>query len=154
MRGVVVLVLAGCLSASPALAATDVTFSGTLIGVCTLAVPTPGILALSAAGDLTSSPGGVPAILSILSVGTNNITVKAPTWSAKPVGYDPTGESLAVSYIGISGLSIPDQIYTTQQTSFGVATLPLTLLTLNARARNTNGFVAGYYEMKVQVTCS
>jgi hypothetical protein len=119
-----------------------------------MAVPTPGILGLAADGSLGSS-AGVPAVLSILSVGGNTITVDPPTWVSTPTDYDGGGESLSVAYLGTGGLSLVNQDYTTGQTSFPVNTLPLTLLTLNARASNAeSGFPAGSYQMKVVVTCS
>jgi hypothetical protein len=134
-------------------AATDVTFSGTLTGICTLAVPTPGTLGLAADGSLGSS-AGVPATLTILSVGSNTVTVAAPSWVSTPGGYSATGESLSVAYLGVGGLSVVNQAYTTSSTNFAVSTLPLTALTINAKATNTSGFVAGTHQMKVVVTCS
>jgi hypothetical protein len=150
----VVMGLAGLLAWSGVTSATDVTFSGTLLGVCQLAVPTPGVLVLAADGTLTSS-SGTPAVLSLLSVGANTVTVTAPSWVTLPVDYVQTGESLSVSYTGAGGLGVINQAYTTSQTSFPVDTLPLTPLTINAKATNTtSGFPAGTYQMKVVVTCS
>lgn len=145
--------VAGALAWVSAANATDVTFSGTLTGVCTLAVPVQGTLGLAADGSLGSS-AGLPAVLSILSVGTNTVTVNPPVWVSKAGGYDNTGESLQVAYFGVGGLSLINQDYTPAQTSFGVNTLPVTLLTLNAKATNSSGFPAGSYSMKVVVTCS
>lgn len=152
MRAVAFGMLLLALECGPA-AATDVTFSGTLTGICTLAVPTPGTLGLAADGSLGSS-AGVPATLTILSVGSNTVTIAPPAWVSTPVGYSAVGESLSVAYLGVGGLSVVNQAYTTSTTNFGVSTLPLTALTVNARATNTSGFVAGTYQMKVVVTCS
>jgi len=77
-----------------------------------------------------------------------------PAWVSTPVGYSAVGESLSVAYLGVGGLSVVNQAYTTSTTNFGVSTLPLTALTVNAKATNTSGFVAGTYQMKVVVTCS
>jgi hypothetical protein len=152
MRSSVIAFAAAMAMTTPALAA-DVTFQGTLSGVCTLAVPTPGILGLAADGSLGSS-AGVPAVLSILSVGSNTVTIEPPEWVSPAVDYESSGETLAVAYFGVGGLSVVNQDYTSVETSFAVSTLPLTLLTLNARVTNPNGFVAGDYAMKVVVTCS
>ncbi|HVY52639.1 MAG TPA: hypothetical protein VHA07_13905 [Devosia sp.] len=143
------------LAACPALA-TDVTFQGTLSGVCTLAVPTPGLLGLNASGELTSEPpAGLSAIVTVLSIGSNQLTIDPPVWAAAtPVGYDATGEDLLVSYLGVGGLSIANQAFTDTQTSVNINSLPLTALTVNAKVTNPNGFAAGNYALKVVVTCA
>lgn len=147
----VAIILIGA-SAAPA-SAVDVTFSGTINSACTLAVPTPGSLGISATGDLTSDPLGA-ATVTILSIGSNEVTVDPPQWLSKPGDYDATGQELSVAYAGVGGLSAVNQDYTSTQTSFPVSTLPLTALAMNVRAVNPNGFVAGDYVMKVPVTCS
>ncbi len=149
----VVLALALLLAAANTARAVDVNFSGTLTGVCTLAVSTPGTLGLAADGSLGSS-AGLPAVLSILSVGTNTVTIDPPVWVSTPGTYVASGEIRQVAYFGAGGLSVVNQAYTGAQTTFGISTLPLTLLTINARASNDNGFPAGTYQMKVVVTCS
>src|ERR1700742_3647231 len=87
--------------------ATNVTFSGTLGLSCALSLTTPGTLALSADGKTLGSEqtGGVPAVLSIVSVASNPVSVAAPTLTSSPGGYDPTGQQLEVAYTGLSGLS-------------------------------------------------
>jgi hypothetical protein len=140
------------LLAAPA-AAADVTFSGTLTGVCTLALSTPGLLGLAADGSL-STGAGLPAILAILSVGTNTLTVNPPVWVDSGDDYEPGAETLEVGYLGLSGLGLADQPFTDAVTTRTISTLPLSLLTMSARATNSNGFAAGTYEMKVVVTCS
>lgn len=150
-------ILAGLVPAlaTPA-AATDVTFSGTLSSVCTLAVPTPGVLGLDAVGDLTSEPpAGVSAIVSVLSIGANRITVDPPVWANPPPDdYDASGEDRLVSYLGVAGLSLADQGFTDVQTHVDINALPVTALTVNAKVTNPNGFVAGDYALKVVVTCA
>lgn len=154
MRGVVLgLVVLGALASSAK--AADVTFSGTLSDVCTLAVPTSGTLGLDGDGVLGSEEGvGTPATLTILSVGSNEVDVDPPVWVTTPGGYDDTGELLEVAYSGVGGLALIDQDYIGTATNFSVTTLPVTALTVNARATNDNGFEAGGYSMKVVVTCS
>lgn len=144
--------LLALLAAAPA-SATDVTFSGTLTGVCTLALSTPGTLGLAADGSLSTS-AGLPATLAILSVGTNTLTVNPPVWVTAADDYTPGAETLEVGYLGLSGLGLADQALTSSVTTRTLSTLPLSLLTMNARASNSNGFAAGDYEMKVVVTCS
>ena len=143
------------LSVAPA-SAVDVTFTGTLLSTCVLALSTPGLLALNTDGNELGSEnlGGLPAVVTILSVGNHTVTVDAPTRTAAPGGYNATGESIAVSYFGAGGLSVINQAYTSSQTTFPVTTIPLTLLTMNNRIQNTNGFVAGAYATRTIVTCS
>jgi len=139
---------------SPALAA-NVTFTGTLSGVCTLAVPTNGTLGLSPNGDvLGSATGGTPATVTIVSVGSNTVTVNPPTWNSQPAGYVASGEVLEVAYSGLGGLSLINQAYTNLTTNFGILALPLSSLIVNARVTNSHGFAAGTYQMQVVVTCS
>ena len=153
MRGLrYCLLLAPLLTAAPASAA-DVTFSGTLTGICTLALSTPGTLGLTAGGVL-SSTAGLPAVLAILSIGTNTLTVNPPVWDSTPGGYTAGTEVAEVAYSGLSGLGIADQPFTPSVTTRPISTLPLSLLTVQAEATNSNGFAAGDYEMKVVVTCS
>ena len=143
---------AALLATSP-VAAADVTFSGTLTGVCTLALSTPGLLGLAADGSLSTS-AGLPAILAILSVGTNTLTINPPVWVDASEDYDPGSEAFEVGYSGLSGLGLADQPLTNAVTQRTISTLPLSLLSMNARVTNSNGFAAGDYEMKVVVTCS
>src|SRR6218665_2680817 len=148
-----VLLLLGC--AAPA-GATDVTFSGTLVGVCTLALATPGLLGLSTDGEVLGSEelGGLSATITILSIGSNTVTVGAPTRTAAPGGYNASGEVIEVSYAGLGGLSLINEAYRTTSSNFAVSTLPLTALVINTRITNPNGFDAGSYGTKTVVTCS
>lgn len=146
------LLIAALLTGAPAQAA-DVTFTGTLTGICTLALSTPGTLGLTAGGVL-SSTAGLPAVLSILSIGTNTLTVDPPVWNSTPAGYTPGTEVAEVAYGGLSGLGIANQAFTSSVTTRSISTLPLSLLTMNAQISNSLGFAAGHYEMKVVVTCS
>jgi hypothetical protein len=156
MRGALALglVCCGCLTA-PAGAA-DVNFSGTLLGLCSVALTTPGVLALSADGTIFGSEeiGGLPAAVTILAVGSYTVTINAPTRIASPGGYDPTGESIEVSYSGLAGLGLINQAYTTGLTTFPIDTLPLSTLVMNNRITNPTGFAAGTYETRTVVTCS
>jgi hypothetical protein len=150
------LALAVLLAVVPAAApagAADVTFSGTLSGTCILSLNTPGVLGMTAGGAL-SSEAGVPALLAILSVGSNQLTINPPVWEETPALYAPGTELLEVAYSGLAGLGLANQAYTDSLTTRNIGTLPLSLLTMNARASNSTGFVDGDYELKVVVTCS
>lgn len=151
---VFVLVAAGV--APPACAATDVTFSGTVSNTCTLAVPTPGLLGLSADGKTLGSEetGGLAATVTIVSLGGNTITVAAPTLVTYPGAYTPGGETLSLKYQGQSGLSGVSQAYTSAQTSFGVGILPITNLVVDLKVVDNSGFAQGAYSAKTVLTCS
>jgi hypothetical protein len=155
MRGVFVAVFAAIVGVAPVYA-TDVTFSGTVTGVCSLALATPGLLGLSTAGTILGSeePGGVSATLTIVSIGTNTVTVGAPTRTAEGVGYNASGEAVEVAYTGQAGLNTVTHAYGPASSNFQAGTLPLTELVINSRIRNLNGFPAGTYGTKTVVTCS
>src|SRR5689334_1759687 len=101
---VVALGLLCCTCLVTPAAAADVTFSGTLLSLCSVALSTPGILALSTDGTVFGSEevGGVPAAVNILAVGSYTVTVAAPTRTSQPGAYNATGESIEVSYNGIA----------------------------------------------------
>ena len=134
--------------------AVDLNFTGTLAGVCTLGLSSPGTLGLSPDGSRLSSEQGLAAVLTVVSVGTNKITVSPPVWAASPSGYLTNGETLEVSYSGLGGLASVNHSFTAASSEFTISTLPLTLVNVHARAHNLAGFAAGNYLMKVLVTCS
>ena len=155
MRLVFLGVLPLLLATGPA-AAVDVNFSGTLTGSCSLGLTVPGTLALSVNGERLGSEetGGTPATLTVLSIGSNTVTVGAPTRTASPGGYNATGESIEVAYTGQGALSAITEPYGSASTDFDVTSLPLTNLIFNARINNANGFDAGTYGVRTVVTCS
>lgn len=138
------------LAAGPALAATDVVFTGTVSDTCTLAVPTPGIMTLSGDGKTLGSDQtlGVPATVTVVSLGSNSVTLAAPTLTDAPSGY-LGGETVQMSYSGLAS-----HAYTSQQQSFALGILPLTNLIINMQVLNPNGFVQGTYKAKTVLTCS
>jgi hypothetical protein len=144
--------LAALVATAPVCAA-DVTFTGTLTGVCTLALSTPGVLGLATDGSLATS-AGLPAVLAILSVGANTLTVNPPVWVSTPGTYTAATEEFQAGYLGLSGLGLADQVLTNVVTTRAINTLPLSLLTMNIRIDNSAGFGAGTYQAKVVVTCS
>ncbi|WP_029041216.1 hypothetical protein [Cucumibacter marinus] len=137
--------------------AEDVIFSANLTGSCTLALTTPGVLTLSGDGQTLGSEEtlGVPATLTILSIGSNTVTVGAPSrTSAPPAGYSSGTETVEVTYQGTGLLSSVSQGYTESETNFGVGTIALTAVTFNSRILNSSGFAAGSYTVESVVTCS
>lgn len=157
MRGVAFGIVTALLCATPVLAI-DVTFTGVVLNTCTLAVPTPGVMSLASDGKKLSSDLadgiGVPAILTIVSLGGNTITVGAPTLESAAPGYSTTGQTVQVAYNGLSGLSSISQAYTTASSNFAIGILPLTSLIINMQVLNNNGFPQGTYTAKTVVTCS
>jgi hypothetical protein len=149
-HGVVVLLL----SAGPVHAA-DVTFTGIVLNTCSL-VATPGLLGLSSDGETLGSEetGGLAAEVAIVSLGVNTVTVGAPTRTGSPVSYNAAGEVVSVAYQGLVALGGISQSYTTATTDFDVGILPLTVVEIDNRIVNSNGFAQGTYETTTVVTCS
>jgi hypothetical protein len=136
--------------------ALDVTFSGTVSDTCSLAIATPGLLGLSADGLTLGSEetGGVPAAVTVVSIGVNQITVGAPTRTLAPAAYDTIGEVIEVAYTGTGLLGAISQIYTTLSSVIDVGLVSATTLVVNNRITNPNGFAQGNYETTTVVTCS
>jgi hypothetical protein len=158
MRVFRVLLVAAALAA-PALpaAALDVTFSGDVDDICSLAVNTSGVLKLSADGTILGSdqPNGVPAVLAIVSLGINTITVGAPTLTDQAAGYVATGQTLKVGYTGGSLLTGVSRAIAPGSSTFSVGLLgAATILTIDNQIVNPGGFAKGHYETTTVVTCS
>lgn len=136
--------------------ALDVTFTGTVANTCSLALATPGLLAMSSDGQTLGSDqiGGAPATVNIISIGVNTITVDAPALTSSPAGYDPVGQTIEVGYAGTAALAGIVQSLTGISTDFIVGLLPLTSLLVDNRITNPNGFAQGSYETTTVVTCS
>lgn len=114
-------------------------------------------LALSADGQYFGSQegAGIPGSVTVVSIGSNTITVAAPTRiSAAPSGYDSAAEQLQVAYNGVSLLAGVSQAYTSMPTNIVIGTIALSILTINNRIYNPNGFAAGTYTLQTVVTCS
>ena len=138
------------LGIAPAWAATDVVFTGNVSDTCTLAVPTPGTMTLSGDGKTLGSDQslGLPATVTVLSLGGNSVTLAAPTLTDSPNGYGG-GETVQMSYSGLAS-----HAYTTQQQTFSLGILPLTSLIINMQVINASGFIQGTYKAKTVLTCS
>jgi hypothetical protein len=128
-----------------------VVFTGTVSNTCTLAVPTPGIMTLSGSGTILGSDQtlGVPAIVTVLSLGGNTVTLSAPALTGSPPAYTPGSETVQMSYSGLAS-----HAYTSAQQSFSLGILPLTSLIINMQVINAGGFAQGTYTAKTVLTCS
>ena len=135
---------------APAVAATDVVFTGNVAATCTLAVPTPGTMTLSSDGKTLGSDQalGIPATVTVISLGGNTVTLAAPTLSQSPPGYGG-GETVQMSYSGLAS-----HAYTTQQQTISLGILPITDLIINMQVINASGFIQGTYKAKTVLTCS
>jgi hypothetical protein len=125
--------------------------------VCTVLLSTGGLLGLSGDGARLGSEenGGGSAVISILSVGTNTLTIAAPTLTQSPGGFNPVNLAFEVAYRGTDVLAGIDQPYTTAQTSVPLPNMAnAVLLTLDNRVTTTAGFAAGNYQTRTVVTCS
>ena len=143
-------------AAAPAFA-TDILFDADLDNQCTLAAPTNGSMEITADGLFLSSEltdTGVPASITVASIGASLLTIDAPSVEQTPTGYNSTGQIARVRYNGVGLLNLIDQPYTTESTSFVVPNISATVLTVNAQLENANSFVDGIYQLKTVVTCS
>jgi len=125
--------------------------------VCTLALSNGGTLGLALDGTVLGSEeiGGLPAAVTIVSVGTNTIDIDAPQRvSGPPAGYNTGTESVELAYQGLGGLAAVSQAYTTGPSGFTVGTIALSVLTLHNRIVNPDGFAPGLYTTRTVLTCS
>lgn len=154
MRSVGLGLLSLFCSSCVALAA-NVNFSGTVLAACSILATTDGLLALAPDGSSIASDnlGGLPGTVTILSIGNSTVEVAAPTRTAQPGDYLASGEAVEVSYLGVGGLGLVNQSYTSSPTSFPISTIPASVLTVNNRITNPNGFPAGGYGTQTVVTC-
>ena len=150
MRRLLILGAGVAALCTPAPAATDVVFTGNVTDTCTLAVPTPGTMTLSADGKTLGSDQalGIPATVTVLSLGGNTVTLAAPTLTQSPPGYGG-GETVQMSYSGLAS-----HAYTTQQQTITLGILPITDLVIYKHAINAAGVIQGTYNAKTVLTCS
>ncbi len=140
--------------------ADNIVFNGTVADTCDLSlmVPPTGTLALSSDHTILGSDqlGGLPVTVTIASVGTNTITVGAPTLTQSPPGYITTGQSIELGYVGAGLLSAINKPMGTGGGNFSAGILGLTgsTIVVNARVVNSNGFKLGDYQITSVVTCS
>jgi len=137
--------------------AASITFDGSILDTCTLALTSNGTLGASLDGTTMGSEvgSGHAAKMTILSTGSHTIQVAAPSrTSPPPSGYNTATETVAVAYSGETLLSGVSQPYTSSATSFPVGTIALTILDLNSRITNPSGFATGSYTTQTVVTCN
>jgi hypothetical protein len=125
--------------------------------VCTLTLATSGTLGLNTDGTVLGSEelGGVFGSVTIASVGANTVQIAAPTRiSAPPAGYSSGSELVEVAYLGLGGLAVVNQPYTSATTNFGIGTIGASILQIHNRIYNPQGFAPGTYQTRTVVTCS
>jgi hypothetical protein len=151
MRVAGVVVLSGLLLPGTA-QAVDVTFTGLVVDTCTIALTTPGIMLLSNDGTILGSDQGlgVPATVTVVSIGTNTISLAEPTLLTYPAGYTPGGETLEIAYTGLAS----HPLFSEMGLSFNVGLLSLSELFVDLKMTNPDGFVQGAYTAKTVLTCS
>ena len=130
----------------------DVTFTGIVLDTCTIAIPTPGIMVLSSDGTILGSNQGlgVPATVTVLSIGSNHISLGTPTLESHPPGYTPGNETLAINTTGLAS----NPIFTSLGIDFDIGLLSLTSLFVNMKVTDPDGFTNGTYTAKTVLTCS
>lgn len=157
MRLLAATTLALLASALPA-AAANVDFTGIVVAGCSITASTNGTLGLNLTTGTTlgsEEVGGLPGSVTVLSIGGSTLTIGAPTrTSTAPSGYVTGTELVEVSYSGASGLSGISQAYTSSQTTQSLSTIAASVLTINNRITNSNGFPAATYTTRTVVTCA
>lgn len=149
LRVAAVLTAAFCLPAKAA--PLDVTFTGVVLDTCTVAVTTPGVMVLSTDGTILGSDQGigVPATVTVLSIGTNTVELSEPTLETYPPEYTPGDETLQISTSGLAS-----NVFTSLGLDFVVGLLPITDLFVDLKMTNPDGFAQGIYTAKSVLTCS
>jgi hypothetical protein len=132
--------------------AVDVTFTGLVADTCTVVLAAPGILGTSADGTVISTDEGlgVPATVTILSIGANTVSLDAPTLLTHPGDYTPGGETLEIAYTGLAS----HPLFSSTGLDFVLGLLPLSELFVDLRITNPNGFEQGTYTARTVLTCS
>jgi len=149
--GLVLLIFNGVCAPAGA-APLDVTFTGLVVDTCTIAVATPGIMVLSSSGTILGSdqPLGVPATVTVLSIGSNTISLSAPTLETHPAAYVPGDETVSMNYTGLAS----HPIFSSLGLNFDIGLLSLSSLFVNVKVTDAGGFVQGAYTAKTVLTCS
>jgi hypothetical protein len=152
MRKVLAVCIIAVSSVAPAMAAPlDVTFTGLVTDTCTIAIPTPGIMMMSSDGKMLGSDQalGVPATLTVISLGTNHIDLATPALTGTPPGY-AGGETLQMNTTGLFN----HPVFTSLGINFDIGILSITSLIVNMHVTNPAGFTQGMYTAKSVLTCS
>lgn len=151
LRGLALAGLAIGSFAGPAQAQTVVQFNGLVVPVCVL-VASAGDLAMSSSGTELGSeqPTGSAASLAVTSTGgAPTVSFTAPTMSIKPVAHT-SSPTVSLKYSSPGGAA---QGYTSSASQY-TSTNPLgDTVTLDAKAVDAGGFVAGNYRVQTTATC-
>lgn len=133
--------------------AVPVTMNGLIVPSCVLTVSTGGLLGVSSDGGRqigSELTGGSAAVLAIVATGAApTITVGAPTMSLKPAAYAGS-PAVSVRYTSTGGAN---QAYTSSNSSYTSTNVLGDTLTINMKAVDNDGFVAGSYQLQTNVTC-
>lgn len=148
----VAAVLAANFCLPAAAAPLDVTFTGIVVDTCTIAIATPGVMVLSNDGTILGSAQGlgVPATVTVLSIGTNTISLSAPTLLTHPGSYTPGDETIEMNYTGLAS----HPVFSSLGLNFAVGLLPVSNLFVNLKVTDPGGFTQGTYTAKTVLTCS
>lgn len=124
---------------------------------CLLAVPTPGLLSLSADGRTLTSTSGLPSIIEVSNVSLAPFTIKLSNLRLESAAGVPVDVALSGTY---SALTLSGPVSgTISNSSPGFINLNLVTglavtITLNNTATSATGFRQGTYTMKTSITCT
>lgn len=126
-------------------------------GACLLAIPTPGVLGLSADGKTLSSTNGLASIIEISNVSLAPFSIQLSNLRLVSAAGVPADVTLTGSY---SALTLAGPVSGTISSGHaGVINLNLitglsVTITLHNTAHSLTGFRQGTYSMKTSVTCT
>jgi hypothetical protein len=148
-RSILPLILAFVPSAAPAL---DVTFAGVVVDTCTIALATPGVMVLSTDGTIlgTDQGIGIPATVTVVSIGTNNISLATPELLTHPLDYTPGDETVEMAYSGLAS----HPLFSALPLDFDIGLVSLTSLFVDLKVTDAGGFTQGAYTARTVLTCS
>lgn len=124
---------------------------------CLLAVPTPGLLGLSANGQTLSSTNGLASIIEVTNVSLAPFSIQLSNLRLESAAGVPADVALTGSY---SALTLAGPVSgTISNASPGVINLNFVTglavtITLHNSAASATGFRQGTYIMKTSITCT
>ena len=132
--------------------------ASSVLGACTVAVGTPGLLALSADGTQLGSDLGVASVMTISNINLlgSTITLSNPRLDGSSPNLPGAIVEEAYSATWLLGLGQSSGGYTSSGHSFtvpGVANLVVTIV-LNNRVTSAGGFMQGNYQTRTTVDCT
>ena len=140
-----------CLLASVAGARADIlTFRGTAIATCALALPIDGVVSLN--GDLKSWSTTTPASITAINTSSATLTVTKPTtWATSPAGTPATTFTTTGTLTGTNSGNLTGS--GASQTG-ALTNIGTTILAVSLGATSTAPFKSGLHTAEVTVTCS